>query len=1126
MLAEKIGLVHRLTVTLPTATYFENGGWIYFNLDPVHADFDINNPATELKLYAARIPDISGPRQLFAALLYPVLPGPTPPPGNFDILKIETADYDDGFAKIVHAFQPVSANLLSEAPDGIHVQKEAGIRLGWDDEQLLIWQNRQILADPTTPGARIDAPLGVFNYRVDVREKTTPESDWNSLVALRNIQDLTLGGELVAPANTQIETGVQVYPVQINADPSTFYWLPSYFTQWYGVSLVCPDSRAAQLDASGALANPGAYSDSKISQTNQTGGLYEPIPPADLELKYGTQYEFRVRLADLTGGGPTVKDDELNDAPAKSASIRFRRFIAPKQLKVTPLEPQANPNSRTNVFLTGNSFQISRPRLGYPALLFTEMDTADAFNELVKDRTFLHTGKAANEKIKDQREVSYFDPDVDRMLVIVELKTLLLDNLASLNQREAFIPLYQTFRDFPANPKEPFTLELEYRNANVIDFGNNIDLGDLNISETEIDDGPQIVLPRSREIRITLLPVCSDKADKPAYFGFELTRFGDRLVRTGEPTQFFVREDATDEQDFFQLDLESRQLQGLYLRPDPPQVNNPLTFFKEIVEGVELAQSTLMQRLAERLNLDAKGMSLIGNPGERIQFGCSNRIRHTLAPDNSSISFATRDDLINHWLCILSFEINRDWTWDGLSDDGIEIRRTRQFTGENNTVEANVVVGSVQLKKTASRVSTVNPDRSLTRIVFIDAVEPKKDLNKPSTVAQPFPNTIDVSYTLTPKFIDSVPTAVDDAQSQTRDLLLPVTTIPAQVPKVVAAGYALSPYQADSDYSETAVRQRYLWLEFEEPIADPNDTYFARVLNYAPDPLLALPNVDQLFVKPFDPPLGIDPELVRVITNDQNNDNAGIDAMQMMIAETPDPHASIDAPLVQLSPVHYLLPLPPGLHNESNELFGFYTYEVRVGHSDRIWCTAQGRFGHPIRVNGVQHPAPPLKCLVDRNVKGIKVTAQYAQALFSGRDVTSKPPKTEIWCMLYAQVRQADDRKNRNILLAEVKLEYLAPQFQFFGAKILPLNMLAVNLDAPSTAIQEWSQDEIESLLDQYNLHHTTGLSVLAVEMMPRYDQYIVQGPPIDTNVRPLSRDLGRYRILRTSRLVAAPEIC
>ena len=148
--------------------------------------------------------------------------------------------------------------------------------------------------------------------------------------------------------------------------------------------------------------------------------------------------------------------------------------------------------------------------------------------------------------------------------------------------------------------------------------------------------------------------------------------------------------------------------------------------------------------------------------------------------------------------------------------------------------------------------------------------------------------------------------------------------------------------------------------------------------------------------------------------------------------------------MVQLSPIHYLLPLPPGLHNESNELFGFYTYEVRVGHSDRIWSTAQGRFGHPIRVNGVQHPAPPLTCLVDRTPNGIKVTAHYAQALFSGKDVTSKPPKTEIWCMLYAQVRQADDRKNRNILLSEVKLEYLAPQLQFFGAKLLPLNALSI----------------------------------------------------------------------------------
>jgi len=57
------------------------------------------------------------------------------------------------------------------------------------------------------------------------------------------------------------------------------------------------------------------------------------------------------------------------------------------------------------------------------------------------------------------------------------------------------------------------------------------------------------------------------------------------------------------------------------------------------------------------------------------------------------------------------------------------------------------------------------------------------------------------------------------------------------------------------------------------------------VLAYAPDPLLTYANVDQLLVRQEDPPLAIDPELMRVITHDESNDNAGIDAMQEMAAE-------------------------------------------------------------------------------------------------------------------------------------------------------------------------------------------------------------------------------------------------
>jgi hypothetical protein len=1127
-LAERIGLLHRTTITLPATDYFQNGGWIYFDLLSNPADFDIMNPATELRQYAARIPVIDVPRQLFAALLFPVVAGPAQPTGDFDTLKTEASDYDDGFAKIVHAVQPVSANILSEQPDGIHVQKDMGIRLGWDDEQLLIWQNRQLLADPATLGKRIDAPLGVFTYRVDVREKNQP--GWGSLVLVQNKAELKLAGESVSPAHTRIEPGVQVYPVKINADMAAKYWLPSYFTQWYGPSLALPDGRAAELDETGALASPGSYHDANISKhPEQKGGLYEPILPANVHLKYGNQYEFRVRLGDLSGGGPIVGEKELNDAPATSAAIVFKRYVAPKQLKVVPQAAQPAPKSGTVVFYEGDTFDVSRPRLGYPALLFTEMNTDVAFQKLLDDKKFLHTGKTPKETIKEQREVSYFDPDVDQLMLIVEVRSLLLDNLASLNQREAFIPLYKTFRNFPNDPEAPFTLQLEYRDANVIDFGNEIDLGDLHISQTEIDNSVGIVLPTSRDVRITLLPVCADKAGKPEYFGFAKTLFAGAFARTGEPVQFFVRQDATEEQKFFRKDLESRQLQGMYLQPDPPQINNPLTLVAFTVEGKELDHSTLMQRLATQLGLDFKGLSLLGKPGERIQFGCSSHVRNTLAPDNSSLTFATQGDLVNHWLCALSFEIDRDWTWDGLSETGIEIHRKKQFTGEPATIEEEIV-GYVQLKKTASRLATAQPDRSHTRILFIDAVEPKKNVDAPATHTHPFPNTIDLEYRLVPKFIPSVTPASSDDESATRDLQLPVTTIPAQVLKIVAAGIALSPYQRDEQYAETSVRQRSLWLEFEEPVEDPNDAVFARVLAYAPDPLLSFPNPDQLLVRQDDPPLAIDPEPIRVITKGHGNDNAGIDAMQPMKPETSNP----GQPLVKISPVHFLLPLPPGLHDESAELFGFFVYELRVGHTVSIWSTAQGRFGHPTRVNGVQHPAPSLKCLVDRTPDGVSVTAQYATALFNGRNVTSKPPKTEIWCMLYAQLKQADAKQNRNILLSEARAQFVESK-QFTLATFLAersslptqfANSFDVNIDAPATGVAAWSESDIEQLLDQFNLAHTTGLSVLAVEMMPRYDQYILFGKEPDTSVRPLSRQLGQHRILRTSPLVAAPEIC
>jgi hypothetical protein len=167
----------------------------------------------------------------------------------------------------------------------------------------------------------------------------------------------------------------------------------------------------------------------------------------------------------------------------------------------------------------------------------------------------------------------------------------------------------------------------------------------------------------------------------------------------------------------------------------------------------------------------------------------------------------------------------------------------------------------------------------------------------------------------------------------TLSLTLP-TTPPAQVPRIVAAGLALSEYKRNDAYSATEPRRRHLWLEFDQPPADPNDAYFIRLLGYAPDILISDQRGETL-VPPEESPLAIDPELVRAITPGQSDDSAGLNAMTQLLAGSSDRH--------------FLVPLPPGLAGDSPEMPGF-SRELRVGHAD-IWSTRRaasvGRSGAP-----------------------------------------------------------------------------------------------------------------------------------------------------------------------------------
>jgi hypothetical protein len=239
LLSSPLGLVYDTTFALPDPTLFANGGWIYvdFAASGDFAEQIAANPAL-MQSYAARIPPLTAPRQLFAAVLFPVLATPS---GDYDDVFVEAQEYDDGFVKIVHGEQPIQSALLD--PTGtLPPTADYGLQLGWDDEQVTTWFNRQIDAN------QIDAPFGVAGYCLDARQHGS--STWNSLCQVT--ASLALGTIPLGTFNG--EFGIETVPLGLDPTQPTQWWLPSYFGQWRGGSAVLTDPVALQLHGT---SNPG-----------------------------------------------------------------------------------------------------------------------------------------------------------------------------------------------------------------------------------------------------------------------------------------------------------------------------------------------------------------------------------------------------------------------------------------------------------------------------------------------------------------------------------------------------------------------------------------------------------------------------------------------------------------------------------------------------------------------------------------------------------------------------------------------------------------------------------------------------------------------------------------------------
>ncbi|MEO6229703.1 MAG: hypothetical protein ABJB11_14660 [Ferruginibacter sp.] len=1211
------GLLYKTAVKLDPGD-FEKGGWLYIDLKDdsdynteLISSFDKVNFPTEspfIKRYAAKIPPLEAgiARILFTSVAFPVMnPGDTPS-GTFDELFIEAGRFNHGFATIVHGMQPPSQNLLQEKHDGLLPQKDIGIRLGWEDEQILIWYLRQ-MANEAGKTERADAPLCVMGYNIDVRkmdvgdendEDLNPWESLNAVVSKGNmmLEDIDLGafsGELP----------YQVYPTKINTNRATNYWLPMYFANWSNGSIVIPDEDAARI-----------YKN-QLDNTNPVNNS-NPYLPADnvTKLIYGNSYEFRVRLSDISGGGASVTEKSVALLSAShKATVNFKRYVAPDMVRIINEADVIQANTDDHNF-SGGQLILSRPIMGYPGVLHTGKYTdpvqrlIDASQAILDEQMSDPAGQTGG------RAFGIADPDVVSIHIKIEVETFQLDNLASDDGKQNFITLYTTHRNFEAwdenNADETIDVPVRFIDEPILDFNNKFS------PFIEVEDNAciaatvgEIVLPSARNIRITLRP---EGLQQDNYWGSD-PKDASMNPALGKTKLITIRQESLNEKSLFTGINDPRVLQGIYLQPDPIEIK-PNANSKKHLNGTEAQKlPDIIQRLAQQLNVEFKDKSLTAANGDHIQFWCSSRIRHNMAPDNSSITFANKNELQHHWIVCTTLTLNRDWSWDSLDPLSFEIQRKFRFGADAVSINDKLYqkIGDVEFKKTASfQAIQAGTDglvhRNFTKLIFIDVVDG-------TPVNGAFPDISEVQYQIITRFRPTHLPEVD-APFETQVLQLPVTVNPHQSPKLIGAGIALSPYIRNFTYSSSEARKRFLWLEFDDAPKDPNDELYTRMLAYAPDQLLSN-NSPSLWRLESDIPISLDPEFTRVITPAIGIDHNGLKAMQRMTKSK------------DVNRHFYILPLPPGLHMESPELFGFFTQEFRFGHSDRIWSTAQARFGLPLRIAGLQYPAPTLTCMLNRDEKVISISAPFAQAVFNGQDVTSNPPRTSIWALLYAQVRQADGGDYRNILLTETALIAdpeipVAELFRRFifkkikqienqklidyedGLPLKPYNLVLLaqeiaaefqieNKKPVRQAHADWNNQYINQVLEMYGLPSDAALSVVCVEIFGQItnikeqinklefvdssihanivfgnsvstisrrivknnvlvnsennyteladqmkNEYGITMPPKDVAEKaysqiqpkpitfPLSDNLGKYRILRTSPLTEVPFVC
>lgn len=936
-LAEALGMITTIDINLDAAPRLENGGWLWVELAPT-SDYAAQAALPGFqRAFASRVPALSdsGTRPIFTPVVFPVSDNPAAASalGQTDRVFAEAMRFDDGFSKIVHVRQPQGMDMLDEDGTTAGAVRDEGVQLAWDDEDILEGQNRALGAAPDGQN-NVVAPRGILGYRVDVRPAGV--AGWTSL------------SRVSSPFNLGVDLGTAVEERWLEVHPNEVedqLWLPPWFSIWRGGSIVLETAEEQRL-MNAAPPPAGSPPESDV-----------PVDLGGLELRYGRRYEFRVRLADATGGGPGLADDSVREGEAPVALLHMKRHVPPRR----PILARAVAPADGAL----PSVAVRRPPLAFPAAVFAAGAAA---------QTELLAQIAANDADPaNGTPPAIPDPDTAYLQIRVLLRAPAFD---PAGDAQGWVEWYTTTRAFAADPLQPLNLSFDWLSA--ADY-REIDVSAQLGAEGLVSGAVQLI--RSRDIRIEVAALGRN----------DLSYFASHKARIGDVDSIELHAVAASEVDPIAPLAESDKLRSVFLRDDPVGAR--------AARSATVAQNdpstVLVERLAIAADLVANDTMLLGREGQRVAFGCAG-LNHHAAPDLSSLEFAEPGELAGQWVNLVQLVIDRDWTWRGQGAPTARIRRRIALPGAPGDLPTWVEVGVIQLMNTINVQAGQSPERRYMRLIFVDAFTPPMGQD-----GLPYEAAVDYEMRLA---FEGGGHAV-----QAVSTWLPVATRPTQVPKVHAAGITLTEYVAGADYSSTAPRVKRLWLEFDQALADPRDAYFVRAIHRTPDPML-LPDWEPVRDPDVLERVPLDPELARVITPGQVQDLSGLSAMQRL-----EPAGNSDRHFL-VPPPPNTDPNSPELFS-----FFTYEIRVGHGPgapADPFWSTAQARFGEALTLEGVQHPQPQLVCsVVPGPGRALTARAPFATPYLGLKQLTPFRPNTDIWFVLYARLVQADGQSWRNVQL-------------------------------------------------------------------------------------------------------------